>query len=72
MDSRFRIRGLAREHPTLEDVFLAATRRTWEIVDKPELRDRSSTKAARQEALAVPADSLARKPGTTPPKADRS
>ena len=34
-DSRFRLRGLTREHPTLEDVFLAATRRTWEIVDAP-------------------------------------
>lgn len=32
-DSRFRLRGLAQEHPTLEDVFLAATKRTWEIVD---------------------------------------
>jgi ABC-2 type transport system ATP-binding protein len=32
-DPRFRIRGLAREHPSLEDVFLAATKRTWEIVD---------------------------------------
>jgi ABC-2 type transport system ATP-binding protein len=34
-DSRFRLRGLAREHPTLEDVFLAATRRTWDMVDTP-------------------------------------
>jgi ABC-2 type transport system ATP-binding protein len=32
-DPRFRLRGLAQEHPSLEDVFLAATRRTWEIVD---------------------------------------
>lgn len=32
-DTRFRLRGLAQEHPTLEDVFLAATKRTWEIVD---------------------------------------
>ncbi|PTY08123.1 ABC transporter ATP-binding protein [Opitutaceae bacterium EW11] len=32
-DSRYRIRGLGQEHPTLEDVFLAATKRTWEIVD---------------------------------------
>jgi ABC-2 type transport system ATP-binding protein len=34
-DPRFRLRGLTREHPTLEDVFLAATRRTWDIVDAP-------------------------------------
>jgi ABC-2 type transport system ATP-binding protein len=32
-DSRFRLRGLGRERPSLEDVFLAATRRTWEMVD---------------------------------------
>jgi ABC-2 type transport system ATP-binding protein len=34
-DARFRLRGLARERPSLEDVFLAATRRTWEMVDSP-------------------------------------
>jgi ABC-2 type transport system ATP-binding protein len=34
-DPRFRLRGLNRENPTLEDVFLAATRRTWELVDPP-------------------------------------
>ncbi len=34
-DSRFRIRALSREHPTLEDVFLAATRRSWDVVDTP-------------------------------------
>jgi ABC-2 type transport system ATP-binding protein len=34
-DTRFRVRGLAREHQTLEDVFLAATRRTWDMVDAP-------------------------------------
>lgn len=34
-DSRFRLRGLDREHPTLEDVFLAATRRTWDMIDTP-------------------------------------
>ena len=32
-DGRFRVRGLNRERPSLEDVFLAATRRTWEMVD---------------------------------------
>ncbi|MFA6959602.1 MAG: ABC transporter ATP-binding protein [Opitutaceae bacterium] len=31
-DSRFRIRSLARSQPSLEDVFLAATRRGWETV----------------------------------------
>jgi len=34
-DTRFRLRALAHEHPTLEDVFLAATRRTWDMVDTP-------------------------------------
>ncbi len=34
-DGRFRLRGLSQVHPTLEDVFLAATKRTWEIVDRP-------------------------------------
>lgn len=33
-DARFRVRGLTQVHPTLEDVFLAATKRTWEIVDR--------------------------------------
>jgi ABC-2 type transport system ATP-binding protein len=30
-----RIRGLSRAQPTLEDVFLAATRRSWDVVDVP-------------------------------------
>ena len=30
----FRLRALARAHPTLEDVFLAATRRSWDTIDK--------------------------------------
>jgi ABC-2 type transport system ATP-binding protein len=34
-NERFRLRGLSQVHPTLEDVFLAATKRTWEIVDGP-------------------------------------
>jgi ABC-2 type transport system ATP-binding protein len=32
-DTRFRVRSLCRIQPTLEDVFLAATRRGWEKVD---------------------------------------
>ena len=32
-DPRFRVRSLARAQPTLEDVFLAATRRGWDTVD---------------------------------------
>ena len=28
----FRVRALNRAHPTLEDVFLAATRRSWDVV----------------------------------------
>jgi ABC-2 type transport system ATP-binding protein len=39
---RFRVRSLAREQPTLEDVFLAATRRSWDAVAAP-------APAARQE-----------------------
>ena len=27
-----RVRALGREQPTLEDVFLAATRRSWDVV----------------------------------------
>jgi len=32
-DNRLRIRSLVHAHPSLEDVFLAATKRSWEIVD---------------------------------------
>jgi ABC-2 type transport system ATP-binding protein len=32
-DTRFRIRSLGRSQPTLEDVFLAATKRGWETID---------------------------------------
>lgn len=32
-DGRYRVRALSRLHPTLEDVFLAATRRSWDAVD---------------------------------------
>jgi ABC-2 type transport system ATP-binding protein len=31
----YRVRAVARAHPTLEDVFLAATKRSWDIVDAP-------------------------------------
>ncbi len=34
-DSRFRVRGLGRTRHTLEDVFLAATKRSWDATDKP-------------------------------------
>jgi len=34
-DTRLRLRALTRVHPTLEDVFLAATKRGWEAVDAP-------------------------------------
>ncbi|CAM2904020.1 ABC transporter ATP-binding protein [Rariglobus hedericola] len=34
-DSRFRVRSLGRSQPSLEDVFLAATKRGWETVDAP-------------------------------------
>lgn len=32
-EGQYRIRSLNRERPSLEDVFLAATRRTWDMVD---------------------------------------
>lgn len=34
-DDRFRLRSLSRANPTLEDVFLAATKRSWDVVDRP-------------------------------------
>jgi len=34
-DPALRLRGLRRAQPTLEDVFLAATRRSWDVVDAP-------------------------------------
>jgi len=33
-NTQFRLRAFGRVQPTLEDVFLAATRRSWEIVDE--------------------------------------
>jgi len=40
----YRVRALARAHPTLEDVFLAATKRSWDVVDAPgRLRRRPRT-----------------------------
>ncbi len=38
-----RVRGLSRAHSTLEDVFLAATRRSWDAVDP---REKSPARAA--------------------------
>ncbi|MGA2446166.1 MAG: ABC transporter ATP-binding protein [Opitutaceae bacterium] len=35
----YRVRALNRAHPTLEDVFLAATKRSWDIVDTPVERE---------------------------------
>jgi ABC-2 type transport system ATP-binding protein len=31
----YRVRGLTRQQPTLEDVFLAATRRSWDVLATP-------------------------------------
>jgi ABC-2 type transport system ATP-binding protein len=31
----FRVRALSRANPTLEDVFLAATKRSWDVKDAP-------------------------------------
>ena len=38
----YRVRAVSRAHPTLEDVFLAATKRSWDIVDAPSARRRES------------------------------
>jgi ABC-2 type transport system ATP-binding protein len=38
----YRIRSLNRAHPTLEDVFLAATKRSWDIID---VQDRKNSSA---------------------------
>jgi ABC-2 type transport system ATP-binding protein len=35
LDKNYRVRALSRAHPTLEDVFLAATRRSWDAVAAP-------------------------------------
>jgi ABC-2 type transport system ATP-binding protein len=34
-DGRLRVRALRRLNPSLEDVFLAATKRSWDVVDTP-------------------------------------
>jgi ABC-2 type transport system ATP-binding protein len=41
VDTRFRLRSLCRIQPTLEDVFLNATRRGWETVDAPDASSKS-------------------------------
>lgn len=41
-DRRFRLRSLSRAHPTLEDVFLAATKRSWEVTDPRKSSAKSS------------------------------
>ncbi len=35
----YRVRAVSRAHPSLEDVFLAATKRSWEIVDRRKAAD---------------------------------
>jgi len=40
----YRVRALSRVQPTLEDVFLAATRRSWDIVDVPTVCPPASTR----------------------------
>jgi ABC-2 type transport system ATP-binding protein len=41
-----RVRALSRAHPTLEDVFLAATRRSWDTVAPLEPRSSASPRAS--------------------------
>jgi ABC-2 type transport system ATP-binding protein len=38
MARSYRIRSFSRTEPTLEDVFLAATKRSWDVVDLPGAR----------------------------------
>ena len=45
-DGRFRVRSLRRIEPTLEDVFLTATRRGWETVDAPATESKSPKRTA--------------------------
>jgi len=45
----YRVRSLTRAHPTLEDVFLAATRRSWDAI-APSDRDRGTRDDAKREA----------------------
>lgn len=45
-ERRVRLRALRRAHPTLEDVFLAATRRSWDVVDHPKLHRRRPNHAS--------------------------
>lgn len=33
INAHYRVRSLNRQRPTLEDVFLAATRRSWDVID---------------------------------------
>ncbi len=46
-DNRFRVRAVSREHPTLEDVFLAATKRSWDVTDRPGAGRKTSLPFAR-------------------------
>jgi ABC-2 type transport system ATP-binding protein len=45
-DGRFRVRSLRRVQPTLEDVFLASTRRGWETVDATTAASKSQKRTA--------------------------
>jgi ABC-2 type transport system ATP-binding protein len=40
MAHNLRVRALSRSHPTLEDVFLAATKRSWDAVQGPARQSR--------------------------------
>lgn len=44
----YRVRALRRAQPTLEDVFLAATRRSWDIVDQPRIKERKAKVGGRR------------------------
>ena len=44
----WRVRSLSRDNPTLEDVFLAATRRSWDVVAEPADRQKKPLVASAQ------------------------
>jgi ABC-2 type transport system ATP-binding protein len=43
----FRVRALSRANPTLEDVFLAATKRSWDVKDVPKQTEPSRLNLSR-------------------------
>lgn len=49
---RLRVRALSRAHPTLEDVFLAATRRSWDVLAPP-VRGQAAAEETKPDSTAA-------------------